>query len=452
MVWTSDFTATAISTAVRSGTCTATEAVTESLRRIAERDPDFRAFVIVRPAKALAEASATDQRADRHLLPLAGVPVAIKDNVAVEGEPLRNGSIATSSAPSVGDHPVVARLRAAGAIVVGITAVPELCIWGTTDTPSAITRNPWNTTRSTGGSSGGGAAAVAGGMVPIAHAADGMGSIRVPAASCGLFGIKPGHGVVPAELGVNSWFGMAENGVLASTVGDAALTLAVLANRPALATVTAPGKLRIGVAVASPLAFLRTDPQWTRVTQDIAGALAALGHSTTAVRLYYPVVAPIARWLVGPTLDARGLDRRLLQRRTRRHLSIGAVVRRLPLVKDSQIAPIDARVRRSLAGCDAVITPSLAGSPPPADARSSRSWLANTVADARMAPYSAEWNVIGWPAASVPAGWHSGSSTPMAIQIAAPPGNEALILAIAAQIETSRPWPRVAAGFAATQT
>src|SRR5664279_2349504 len=187
-----DFTAAAISAAVRAGTSTATEAVTEALDRIADRDPALRAFVVVRRQTALAEAAALDDQPDRAELPLAGVPVAIKDNIAVTGEALRNGSRATSAEPATGDHPVVARLRAAGAIVVGITAVPELCIWGSTDSPAAITRNPWNTDRVPGGSSGGSAAAVASGMVPIAHGADGMGSIRVPAASCGCSASSPG--------------------------------------------------------------------------------------------------------------------------------------------------------------------------------------------------------------------------------------------------------------------
>ena len=252
MAWTGDFTAAAISARVRAGSSTAVEAVTEALNRIADRDPTIQAFVIVRGRTALAEAAAIDRNPDRARLPLAGVPVAIKDNVAVAGEPLRNGSRATSAEPMVVDHPIVARLRAAGAIVVGITAVPELCIWGSTDSPAAITRNPWNTDRVPGGSSGGSAAAVAAGMVPIAHGADGMGSIRVPAASCGLFGIKPGHSVVPAELGPNSWFGVAENGPLATTVEDAALMLSVLADRSDLSDIAPPRDLRIAVAAGSP--------------------------------------------------------------------------------------------------------------------------------------------------------------------------------------------------------
>ena len=446
MAWTGDFTAAAISAAVRAGSSTATEAVTEAVNRIADRDPVLRAFVVVRGPAALAEAAAVDGREDRARLPLAGVPVAIKDNVAVAGEPRRNGSRATSIEPPVADHPVVARLRSAGAIVVGITAVPELCIWGSTDSPAAITRNPWNTGRVPGGSSGGSAAAVAANMVPIAHGADGMGSIRIPAASCGVFGIKPGHNVVPAELGINSWFGVAENGPLATTVEDAALMLSVLADRPDLADIAPPRDLRIAVATGSPVAFWRTDPYWVRITHDIADLLQDLGHVTADCRLYYPVIAPIARWLAGPAIDARGLDRRLLQRRTRTHIAIGGLALRGKLVDDKRLVRAEARVRDILEPFDAVITPSLAHPPPRATSRSTTSWLTNTLTDMHFAPYSAQWNVFRWPAASVPAGRHPHSGTPMAVQIAARPGQESLVLSIAAQIQLHRPWPRVSPG------
>ena len=135
-----------------------------------------------------------DRRADLAQLPLAGVPIAVKDNVAVTGEWLGNGC-AGSDRPAADRRPSGGqRLRAAGAVVIGLTNVPELCVFGDTDSPAGITRNPWNLTRSPGGSSGGSAAAVAAGLVPLAHGNDGMGSIRIPAACTGLVGIKPGHG------------------------------------------------------------------------------------------------------------------------------------------------------------------------------------------------------------------------------------------------------------------
>ncbi|WP_331770694.1 amidase [Embleya sp. NBC_00888] len=198
-------TATEIAAAVRTGRVSAREMVRQHLDRIAERDGRLGAFVRVRAEAALAEADVLDARADRGELPLAGVPIAIKDNIAVAGEPMRNGSAATSDLPQSADHTVVARLRAAGAVVVGITNLPESAIYPFSDSVYGTSRNPWNLAVTAGGSSGGSAAAVASGMVPIAHGNDGAGSIRIPAANCGLFGFKPGTGVVPGEIGADSW-------------------------------------------------------------------------------------------------------------------------------------------------------------------------------------------------------------------------------------------------------
>ena len=444
MAWGGGFTATAIAEAVRSGSIAPTEPTREALRRITERDAAVGAFVVVRTERAIAEAESLARRPDLKTLPLAGVPVAIKDNIAVESEPMRNGSAATSAAPQPADHPVTARLRSAGAVVVGITAVPELCIWAATDSPTRITRNPWNPSRSSGGSGGGSGAAVAAGLVPVAHSADGMGSIRVPAAACGLVGLKPGSGVVPSGLGVDSWFGASENGALATTVGDLALVLSVLAGRPDLAKVPPAAPRRVALAVASPVVWLRTDRQWAAAAERIGALLQRLGYSVTPRRVYNPTIAPISRWTAGPAADAEGLDRALLEPRTRGHIRVGRVVQRLHPVRAEQVAPIERRVRRDLDGCDVVLTPTLAHPPGPAVVRSRRSWLSNLVTDVRFSPYTPLWNVLGWPAVSVPAGLHPRSRTPMAVQIAAPPGAESMLLGIAAEIEKHAPWEPVA--------
>ena len=219
---------------VRSGALTARQAVERALQAIEDRDGPLQAFQEVRAFASLREADQVDARADLGTLALAGVPIAIKDNVSVAGEPKREGSLGSDPAPQTEDHPVVRRLRDAGAVVVGLTRVPELCIYGTTDSEFGVTANPWDRSRTPGGSSGGAAAAVAAGMVPVAHGNDGLGSIRIPAACCGLVGIKPGLGLVPSRLSGSSWFDMAENGALATTVADAALVLSTMAERPAL--------------------------------------------------------------------------------------------------------------------------------------------------------------------------------------------------------------------------
>ncbi|MDH6283692.1 amidase [Prescottella agglutinans] len=442
--FTVEFTAVSIAARVRSGVLSPVAAVDDALSRIEQRDPRIRAFVRVLGERARAEAEALAQRPDLADLPLAGVPVAIKDNVQVRGEPMRDGSAATDPAPSAHDHPAVARLRAAGAIPIGLTAVPELCVWGAVDSPGVITRNPWNPDRVPGGSSGGSAAAVADGMVPIALAADGMGSIRIPSAACGVFGIKPGRGLVPSELGVHSWFGMSENGPIASTVEDAALMLSVLADDPDLARIPEPRPLRIGVAVNPPSPILRVDREWVAGLEKTEAVLAESGHRTDATRVPYPpnMTAAFARWLAGTADDAADLDPALLQRRTRRHVALGRVIKRAGLVRQSQVDRLEQRMLGFFSAFDVVVMPSLAQPPIEALAWSEKSWASNVVANVRYAPFSALWNVLGWPAASVPVGMHSASRTPLAVQIVAPPGGERTVLAVAAELERRQGWPR----------
>src|SRR3954447_22064809 len=252
--------ATELAARVRTGGLRAVDVVRAHLAHIDAVDPRIGAFRVVRTRAALAEAAAVDASPRRAQLPLAGVPVAIKDNIAVAGEVATDGSAAHHPAPATADHPVVARLREAGAVVVGITRVPELCLYPATDGPGTVTRNPWDTARSPAGSSGGSAAAVAAGIVPLAQGNDGMGSLRLPAAACGLVTLKPGRGVVPAKIGADSWSGMAENGVLATTVADLALGTAVLAGEAEVAPADPGRPLRIAVATRSPVPRVRADP------------------------------------------------------------------------------------------------------------------------------------------------------------------------------------------------
>ncbi|HUD39831.1 MAG TPA: amidase, partial [Streptosporangiaceae bacterium] len=165
------------------------ELIQAHLDRIAALDPLIGAFVAVRSEPALAEAADLARHPRLGDLPLAGVPVAIKDNIDVAGEPTRRGSAATPNTPAAADDELVARLKAAGCIVIGKTAMPELAIWPFTE-PAAYppTRNPWDRRRTAGGSTGGGAAAVAAGLAALALGSDGGGSLRIPAACCGVFG------------------------------------------------------------------------------------------------------------------------------------------------------------------------------------------------------------------------------------------------------------------------
>jgi amidase len=440
-------TATAIAAAVRAGHITARAATLDALAAIAERDPAIGAFQVVRGDAALVDADAVDAYERRADLPLAGVPIAIKDNVAVAGEPTRMGSSATSEEPQQADHEVVRRLRAAGAVVVGLTRTPELCVFGTTDSPFGITRNPWQREHTPGGSSGGAAAAVAAGMVALAHGNDGMGSIRIPSACCGLVGLKPGLGVVPADLGNGSWFDMAENGPLATTVDDCALMLSVLAGDPALAVVGQPGRVRVAVSTRTPISGIRVAQHWAAADRDVGSLLREAGHTVRQASPQYGQkigTSGIVRWVAGTELDARTVaHREKLQARTRRHAAVGRLALRAGFPRPSGRTSWQRRAEQFFASHDVLVTPALAHDPPRAAEWAERGWLANVVSNAWYAPFAAPWNLAGWPAMAVPAGTGP-HGLPLSVQLVARPGGEALLLGIAAQLEQLRPWPRTA--------
>ncbi len=442
-------TATEIADRVRSGALDAVDVVQAHLDHIARVEPRIGAFQRLLADRALAEASRLRARPGFASLPLAGVPVAVKDNVPVAGEPMRVGTRATPDVASAEDHPVVQRLRDAGAVIVGLTRVPELCLWPWTDGAFGTARNPWNPRRTAGGSSGGSAAAVAAGMVPIAHGNDGLGSIRIPAAACGLVGMKPGRGLVPSQLGADSWYGMAENGALATTVSDAALLLSVLAGAPALARVEPPARrLRIAIATAAPTPGIRVDREFVRGTERAARALAEAGHEVIddAPRVTTRhVMAIMARWMGGTARDTAllGEAQRALETRTRHQAAIGRVVNRLGLVRE-----LDAEHWRAMQGAfftsyDLLLTPSLARTAVRADGWSRRGWLRNAWHAVRFAPFAGAWNYAGFPALTVPAGRHS-DGLPLGVQLVAAPGGEALLLSVARQLEAMHPWPRTA--------
>jgi amidase len=443
---------TDLAEAVRSGRTTARTLTEQSLARIAARDPEIGAFQVVRAERALVEADEIDARSDKTGLPLAGVPIAVKDNVPVTGEPMRDGTAASDPRPQETDHPVVARLRAAGAVVVGLTRVPELCVFGATDSVFGITRNPWNLSRTPGGSSGGSAAAVAAGMVAGAHGNDGMGSIRIPAACCGLVGIKPGFGVVPSGIGNGSWFGFAENGPLTTTVADAALVLSVLASDPSLADAPTrtPDGLRIAVSMKAPATPV--DAEFTGAARATGDILASLGHQVTDRELKQPLsagLAALSTWFAGTEMDARLMaDRSRLEKPVARHASAGRVLMRAGVPRESGREAWREVARRFFEDVDVLLTPGLAQAPLPSVRWGQRSWLRNIRASSGYAPFCAPWNLAGWPAMTVPAGVHPRSRTPLSVQLVAPPGNEARLLAVAAQIESAAPWQRIAPMYA----
>ncbi len=438
-------TAVEIAEAVRTGSATPSDAVRDHLEQIDALNERVGAFLRIRRDAALSEAEAVASRADLGTLPLAGVPVAIKDNVQVEGEPTRYGSQATPDDPAPADHEVVKRLRDAGAVVVGITRLPELGVWGITEDARGVAHNPWKLDVTPGGSSGGSAAAVASAMVPVAHGNDGMGSIRIPSACCGLFGIKPGVGVVPSGVGVNSWRGLAENGPLATTVDDAALVLSVMAADPALARVEPPAsKLRVAVSTKVPLPGVKVDPEILRAVDQTAKALLDAGHEVTRADPPYSQSAAnaIVAWFMAATADeTKDLDERRLEPRQRRHAQLGRRLERLGRVREKDRDRWKRRAGEVFSRFDVLVTPVMTKQPLAAEGWPARSWWANFWGNARWVPFAGAWNFAQYPGASAPAGIHS-NGTPLAVQLVAPNGSEGLLLGVARQLEQARPWPR----------
>src|SRR3954467_2855272 len=252
-----------LAAAVRAGELSARDLVEASLRRTDERNPARTALVDVFHDEALAAAAAIHPGDER---PFAGVPIAVKNNRAIEGKRLTFASDFTGDRTAPYDHNVVRRLRAAGFVIVGSTTLPEWGILPWTNTKRfGATRNPWDAARTSGGSSGGSATAVAAGMVPIAHANDGGGSTRIPAACCGLVGLKPQRNRISFSPEIGQSF-LAADGVLTHTVADTAAPLALLAGPEvgdaawapppaepfAVGARRAPERLRVAVAVAPP--------------------------------------------------------------------------------------------------------------------------------------------------------------------------------------------------------
>ncbi|NKQ56645.1 amidase [Amycolatopsis sp. K13G38] len=433
-------TARELATAVRAGELDPVALTERTLHGIDAANRVVGAFRKVRAEEALSEAREVAKRPDLADLPLAGVPVAVKDVAEISGEYAGWGSSAMPTEVSTTDAEVVRRLRAAGAVIVGLTRVPELCIWPMSDGPDGMARNPWHPAHTAGGSSGGSAAAVAAGLVPVAHGTDGLGSIRLPAAMCGLVGIKPGADLL-AEGG---WYGMSAHGSLATTVTDAALMLSVLAGKPELAEVGQERPLRVAVSSDLPLTHAPVPKPLTAAVDHVADVLARLGHQVERATPQYGTAATLGilgRWFAGPAEQAEDLERARLQRRTRAHVRLGKALRTARLIRPGTKTRWLARAERFFGEYDVLLTPTLATLPPKAERWHDRSWAANAIPSIRVAGFTGLWNLAGYPAMSVPAGRHP-SGLPIGVQLVAAPGGESRLLRLAAQLERENPWPR----------
>ena len=432
-----------IARAVRERRVAPEEVIRAHLDRIAAADPLIRAFQAVRADGALADAEALGRRADLGSLPLAGVPVAVKDNIDVAGLPTRHGSAAMSAAPASHDDELVRRLRQAGAIPVGKTQMPELAIWPFTE-PAAFpaTRNPWDLSRTPGGSTGGGAAVVAAGMAALALGSDGGGSIRIPAACCGIVGVKPGPGLVPLAGGASQhWHGLTAFGPLARCAADAAAALSVLSGQGGLdlsAAAEPPRRpLRIAVSARHPSPGARVAPAVRASLEQTADLLRAAGHTVTRARPPYPASLGLrfsSRWLAGIAEDAQDLPAEALETRTQAMVRRGR--RAAKRVRPASDDPFAARAADWLGHYDAVLTPTLARPAVPLGTWAGQGWVRAMLGVGNWL-YTTPWNLAGLPAASVPFG--SDQGLPLGLQIVAPAGGEPTVLALAAQLEELRP-------------
>lgn len=458
--------------AIASGEVTAVDAVTESLRRIEQRDVGLGAVIRLRADRALAEARAQDDRRAQSGYPsgvLDGVPVLVKDLEDVRGLPTRRGSLMfADAAPAALDDVVPGLLRSAGAIVVGKTNLPEVATEGFTDNLlDGPTRNPWNTDYSPGGSSGGSAAAISAGMVPIATATDGGGSIRIPSAMCGLVGLKPTHGVI-GRWPVPDWIDLTTYGPMATTVDDLRLLMSVLTgvvagdpdSAPAPWDLSKPGRAGQPSHIVIAERTSPFGPLPSAVAEAFHAAAAAF-CSIFDVRVTRLASEDVFAGLGDPDLDwftmatadhvnALGRDHVIawmdrLHPATAEFMQMGLGVGVDEYVSARRRrAAYTRRLDELLGDGGLLLTPTVAVEGWLADGR-----LTPDAAPGLLPPevYStAVHNLTGHPAITLPAGRYP-SGVPYGLQVAAPRWRDDLLLDIAEAWEQANPWPRTAPGF-----
>jgi len=458
---------------VRSGEISSRELVQHSLDRIEELNPSLNAFVQVDAERALTAADGVSPGDER---PFAGVPIAIKNNRAVKDLRLTYGCSLMADYVSDRDHNITRRLKRAGFVIVGTTTLPEYGILPTTEARLfGPTRNPWDLQRTPGGSSGGAAAAVAAGIVPAAHGNDGGGSIRIPAACCGLVGLKPSRGRISAapELGDSA---LTIDGVLTRTVADTAAILDVLAGyeigdatwapppsepfaaaaqrAPVSATSDRGGRLRIAATTLPPNADAVVDPMCAHAVGEAAELLRSLGHEVEevdppwqveglseifgAVFSVHIAMSIAYSGVVGghePTAD----DLEPMS------WAIFSMVKKLSAVESMGMAVrLQAFARRLvsfLAPYDALLTPALAERPLPLGTldTSGPDPMAAFTRSGLFTPFTPVFNADGQPGISLPL-FQGEDGLPLGVQIVGRPAGEENLLALAAQLEQAQPW------------
>ena len=405
---------------VASGEVTARETTDAAIERIERLNPGLNAISVLLAGRARAEADERDAQPDRSG-PLHGVPVVIKEEIEVEGCVTTFGGEANST-PAREDAEIVRRLRNAGAVVVATTTMPEFGAFPYTESASrGITHNPWDPSRTPGGSSGGTAVAVATGMVPVGMGGDGGGSIRIPSACCGLFGLKPQRGRVTTAPHPHLWFALGTAGPLARSVLDSAIVYDVIRGNVPGDLYTAedrgsfveaaqkePGRLRIGWSTKPVTLGIRPDPRHVRAVEDVVRLLQDLGHDVREVDPRYPdpTAAFVPQFFGGIRDEADRMEHfDRLERRTRETYRLGAWVR--PRVIEfalKQTESVSLKANRVFDEVDVLLTPAIAHRPPKVGILDNAGSIESMVRSMPAIAYAAIWNVAGNPAAAVPCG------------------------------------------------
>jgi amidase len=476
-----DLSAVQLRDALRSGELSAREAAAHFLERIDAANPRLGAFITVTADMALADAAAADVRQEARprdeLPPLHGVPLAFKDLTDVAGVVTTHGSAALERRPAPVDGALASALRTAGTICLGKTQVPEFGLTAYSENRIAPpSRNPYALSRSSGGSSGGSAAAVAAKLLPFAPGSDGGGSVRIPAAACGLVGLKPGRGLVPAGESSGDPASLVVAGPLARSAADAALLLDALVPGGATggpagagyleALRDDPPPLRIGVTLDSPWSgIFPFTPEAEALDALAAGIrmLTAAGHDVVETAIRYDNRYPVAfttAWTAGVGAARIAPQREALLAPLTRTFRRRAQQRSAAKLNESLafLRQFQRDTSAQYASWDLILTPSLAQTPRPVGWFTGSShgdghwpaseWTGDADDDYRkqceFAPWSSMVNVCGLPAVSIPVHWtgeRSGAGEgsgvpglPMGIQLIGPMGSERLLLQVAAQL------------------
>ncbi|MFZ2061033.1 MAG: amidase [Candidatus Binatus sp.] len=427
------------------------------LKRVEELNPKLGAFITVTAERALADAARLEKMntADAVKLPLFGVAYSLKDLLWTKDIRTTFGSKNYENWHAPADAELAVRLANAGGILLGKTSTPEFGLRPTTEgglCPPA--RNPWNLEHTAGGSSGGSASAVAAGLHPVAQGSDGGGSVRIPAACCGLVGIKPSRGrITRAPSEGESWGGLSTTGPIARTVRDAALMLDTMAGmmpgdpyaarphtRPFVEEVSAhPKKLRLALLNKSELGTV--DAETLAALESACGVLREMGHSVEPITIDpAAMLGKFARVIVGASVSALNIPNpELLDPVVRGSYEWGAKISAADYIRAVTGMHNTSRdIIHRLMPYDALIAPTLTrpavrigtlASNPATGADEIYAWIAFTF----------PFNSTGQPAISIPNGF-SKAGLPLALQIVGRPGDEAGVIALAAEFERARPW------------